>query len=156
GEALELDRGLLVRVVALERGLQHVERALLIADLALVDLRDLVEDRDLLLDLGAQLAALEQDLDELGPLVLLAIDRLEAIGRRGIRRIRAADALVDLRGLGQILDLLFPRRRRLEQRLAALGLVVEDERALLEHVDRLFPATLAREQPLEGRERAEV
>ena len=40
GEPLELVRGLVVRVVALERGLQHVERALLIADLALVDLRD--------------------------------------------------------------------------------------------------------------------
>ena len=44
GEALELVRGLVVRVVALERGLEHVERALLIADLALVDLGDLVED----------------------------------------------------------------------------------------------------------------
>ena len=35
-------------------------------------------------------------------------------------------------------------------------LVVEDERALLEHVDRLLPAAFAGEQRLEGRERAEV
>ena len=42
-----------VRVVALERGLQDVERGLLIADLLFVDLRDTVQDGDLFLDVGA-------------------------------------------------------------------------------------------------------
>ena len=73
-----------MRVVARERRLEHVERALLIAELALVDPRDLVEDPDLLVDLGARLGLLEENLDELGPLVLLRVDRLEPSGRRGV------------------------------------------------------------------------
>jgi hypothetical protein len=44
----------------------------------------------------------------------------------------------------------------LEQRVAALELVFEDERALLEHVDRLLPTAFADEQRLEGREGTEV
>src|SRR5687767_13379202 len=61
GKTLELVRRLVVRVVALERGLEDVERALLITNLGLVDLGDLIEDVDLLFVAAAQLRTLEQD-----------------------------------------------------------------------------------------------
>ncbi|MEO6776283.1 MAG: hypothetical protein ABI467_25245 [Kofleriaceae bacterium] len=40
-----------------------------------------MEDLDLLLDLGGRLRALEQDLDALGPRVLLPVDRFEPFRR---------------------------------------------------------------------------
>ena len=96
GEPLELARGVLVRVVALERGLQHVERGLLVADLALVDLADLVEQADLRLDVRAQLARSSRTSTSSVHLYCCAIDRLEAVRRRHVRRVRRAHALVDL------------------------------------------------------------
>src|SRR5262249_48620014 len=129
---------------------------LLIADLGFVDPRDAVEDIDLLVDAGPELGALEEDLDQLGPLVLLRVDRVEAIARGRVAGVGRAHALVDGGGARQVLDLLLPGRTGLQQGLAALDLVVEDERALLEDIDRLFPAALADEQAFEGAERAEV
>ena len=75
---------------------------LLIADLGLVDPGDPVQDRELLLDRRPELAALEQDLDQLGPSVLLGVDRLEPVARGDVGRVRRADALVDRGGAGQV------------------------------------------------------
>ena len=83
GEPLELARDLLVRVIAVERGLQHVERAVRVGELALVDPRDAAEDLDLLGRVAGGLGALEQHLDELGP-----APRRRCRSRRGARARR--------------------------------------------------------------------
>ena len=110
----------------------------------------------MLLDILDELGLLEQDLDERGPLALMAIDRREPLGRDGVVRIRGAHALVQLCSAVAVVELVLPGRGGLQQRLAPLVIVLDQQRALLEHVDRLLEASLALEQALERSEGAQI
>src|SRR4029077_19141656 len=98
----------------------------------------------------------EQDLGELVPRVLLAVDGLEALAGDLVARVATTHALEDLRRLRLVVDLLLPDRAGLEQRLLLLHRIVEHRGALLEHVDALLPAGFAGEERLERGEGAEV
>ena len=104
-----------------------------------------------------ELDAREQQLDQLLPVALRAVDLLELQRRGQVLRVELQDALVDVARAVAVADLVFPHRRRLQQHFdLAARRRRATSRLLLEHVDALFPARLLREQLLERAERAEV
>src|SRR5581483_2238124 len=154
-QPLQLRRHRLLGVVLAERGLEHDERALLIADFLFVRLGDRLKDRDPLRRLVRELDAREEQLDQLLPVALRLVDLLELDRRGEVLIVELKDPLVHVARAIAVADLVLPHRRRLEQRLDFLRRLVERLGLALERLDALLPARLLREELLERRERAE-
>ncbi len=155
GDLLELEARVVLRRVFLERRRERVERARVVRERLGADSRDLAAERDALLHVGLALREDVEGGDELVPLALLFVDRLEDRGRvglelgvrehrleRGLRafvlRIEEEDLAVVLERARGVAHVLLERRSEAEFEVDQRFFVVVELDAATEHVDVLL------------------
>ena len=151
-DPLQLPRGDVVGVVELERGLEHLERHVLVLQVMLGHLRGLLQALDLVVLLLEHLRPVEQQLDQRGPVLGVAEDRVERLVGGRVGGVVLQDLLVGARRLHLVLEPLLPDRRDLHEHVDLGVGVLEHLDLALEHGDGLVPAGLLRVEIFEGRQ----